>query len=719
MSDQFTIDQLNLIAVDAGGNGGHQFNIDALNEIAQLGGGEGGHLFEVEALNEIAIGMGGEGGHFFVMDALDEIAAISGVDGPFADKAAAFAALIGHLGSAGPQIERSLTPVGSAINAAAGASYTLALPFGDLPPEGQDRIVPVAFAFRSGTLITISSITIGGVAAAFTESRNTTGSVLTSSGIAWVKENTLLNGNFVINFSGSAARIAARSYRLVGAANLAPYLTGSGNRGATAGDMSASLSNYLEDGCVIAAAFGAGGGSYRLSTANKLTQVAQKGATYTATTANDSVVWTDITEDSDIFIAAGATVTQSIVTAGWRFLPVTPAVMPSSLLATGRLNQMGFGASPDSNGVATSSNSRIACFNEVGTGITKLKAVFGNFKANATHEADGVNSITIRAALEYPAGVFTDILFGGVRDKVLAPSEFVDSDEVTIAIPEDTQFWIRTKVTVTSGQVWPTGYIINTARGEGCDLSTSDFTKTGTITGSNRGFGPVSVKATGFAGNPVGVAIATIGDSITAGSGDGVFDSRGYTGWNGRGAYNECPHLVIGYGGTRVADNVPAGTNFPRRMEMLRRAGVTHVVINWGINDLATGRTFAQIQADLISFWTSLAAEGFKVVQCTITPRSTGSPSTVEGQSPLYNANRFPLNDWIRTKPAPLFDIIEMADAVESGRNTGVWGINPAWASPRKTEDNLHPNNTNQTLREGGHFSMADAFLLKIKEWMD
>jgi len=478
---------------------------------------------------------------------------------------------------------------------------------------------------------------------------------------------------------------------------------------------------------------------------------------------------------------------------------------PASLLMCNRVNQMGFGGITGSDGVDTDSNTRISLWNETGTGVTRLRLVFCNWFANLTNEQDAYNAISVTASIEYPAGTFQPVTFSGSVAVSIANGATLVSDEVVLAapIPADAQFWVRSYVVVAAGQRWPQGYTQTTTRGETFDFSTGvDKTLGGTITNTSgstrRGFGPAAVRATGFTGAPRKMAFASLGDSILMAVGDGNFDARGSTGWQGRAFSGRFPHVNIAISGTQAQFNLPA--SLTRRLGLMQAAGVTHVLCDYGNNDAGSVRTFAQTQADLTSIWTALNNQGLKVVQCTLTPRTntrsvtvvsltasgttitvsapghglTGgqvvrifgatpsqynpindvpivvidantftyvvgtapgtSPATVAGScstdfnttadQTIYTTNggfvgspgsvgsrRSQLNDWIRTKPAPLWDWFDMTEAVETARDSGIWRTDPSWGVPRYTGDGTHPSLGNVSPEQGSIFVMRDALI--------
>jgi hypothetical protein len=87
------------------------------------------------------------------------------------------------------------------------------------------------------------------------------------------------------------------------------------------------------------------------------------------------------------------------------------------------------------------------------------------------------------------------------------------------------------------------------------------------------------------------------------------------------------------------------------RVDPLFVAGRTNVLLNTaGINDLRTGRSVAQLQADLQTYADARRAVGWKVLLGTLTPTTyAGTPGT-------YEADRLLVNTWMRAQGSGLCD---------------------------------------------------------------
>lgn len=151
----------------------------------------------------------------------------------------------------------------------------------------------------------------------------------------------------------------------------------------------------------------------------------------------------------------------------------------------------------------------------------------------------------------------------------------------------------------------------------------------------------------------------------------------------------------------------------------------THAIVEYGTNDLGqpyaggatpnAAATLATYKARLLNLWGLFSNSGLKTYQTTLTPGSTSTDgyATLANQTPqTYNPIRVLANDWFRdgapltgsvpadtgsTDPTvvrvgqpghPLKGIVEVADSVESSRNSG------KWKSPNYTDDGSHPTAT-------------------------
>jgi lysophospholipase L1-like esterase len=371
-----------------------------------------------------------------------------------------------------------------------------------------------------------------------------------------------------------------------------------------------------------------------------------------------------------------------------------------------------------SNGTDLGSNARLR---HPTTGpVSTVALVYSNWRVQSSGvgETNGANSITVRAAVETVGGAFIPVFFNGKRDVVIEPGATVMSDPASVGNITDGYFFTRTYVLVTSGQTWPLSVTAMNAffTGEGVanSGSPSDLTTSGSIgTTAGRTFGPVAVLGSGGSENlPI---VGLLGDSIGTGTGDTLED---WGAFSRKLSADLVPLVKISAAG-ETAQNVAQASQFRRKVLI---PGCTDIICQLGVNDFRTNRTTENVQADTISVWRASGAGGAKVWQTTVTPTnttSTDSWATVGNQTiqvPQRNTERVDYNNWVRDgaplNPStfaaqaigattntvrageaghPLAGYIEIADAIESARDSGLF-------KAASTGDGLHPNPSGHVL---------------------
>ncbi len=82
--------------------------------------------------------------------------------------------------------------------------------------------------------------------------------------------------------------------------------------------------------------------------------------------------------------------------------------------------------------------------------------------------------------------------------------------------------------------------------------------------------------------------------------------------------------------------------------DVLDRAGVTHVVLFMGSNDIAGNFSAAQVIAGTQQLIALVRARGIRIIGVTVIPR--GRPAPLTGWSAANEKQRLAINDWIRNK---------------------------------------------------------------------
>lgn len=211
----------------------------------------------------------------------------------------------------------------------------------------------------------------------------------------------------------------------------------------------------------------------------------------------------------------------------------------------------------------------------------------------------------------------------------------------------------------------------------------TDKTMSGTIAGTVSGYNPSAILGT--VTNPSNACVACLGDSISVGAADGNYAAHNGTGIYGRSADSQVPFMSMGVTGSQVT-NQQGHTSM--RMDLLQKAGVTHVIVEYGCNDVAALATVANITTWLNTVHAAIKAAipAAKVYQTTITARSTSTTNWTDttNQAAVAGAgfsggagvsNRSLLNTAIRglTGFANLTGYLEISDQLETARDSGIF----------------------------------------------
>lgn len=359
--------------------------------------------------------------------------------------------------------------------------------------------------------------------------------------------------------------------------------------------------------------------------------------------------------------------------------------------------------SPSATGTNLSQNVRRAHQAPATTSIADIQLAFGNWyvgiSGTITEEFPNfgaLNDINVEANIEYPAGTYFAVYFGGSRLALIGGGATMYSNPVGVEIPAGATYFTNTLVFVGStSNSWPVmggtsgaPYAeaqTQSSMGEGASSSASVVNSVNpgsAITASNSiAYGPCLILSRGVPRVP---SVVLFGDSIGDGYGEGTgytpagsTDPNGLTGYLQRAMQNTVGSAKFTRPGDSYTFRVPTG-NHQASFAALA-GGVSHAVCGLGTNDVnALAQSTASVQASAAAFWSELANRGIKVWACTIPPCTTSTDNwlTTANQTVVSTeATRVALNTWIRTKPAPLTGYFDVADALETSRNSGIWKI--------------------------------------------
>lgn len=369
---------------------------------------------------------------------------------------------------------------------------------------------------------------------------------------------------------------------------------------------------------------------------------------------------------------------------------------------------------------------------------TKIRIAYGAW----AYGTDVGTTVPIgQVTIEYPhaSGQFFDATFGGTQTITLNSGQVVMSDEIDLSsvggMAAGTTFNVRTWVPCNTGQNIPT-FDDQITTGAADKISANGtasnqcHTAYASVTSTNGGgFGPC-----GIFGNNGGPSIALIGDSITQGVGDSVFPSVGvHAGWADR-AFNNQWGLVSLARHAERGDQWLSGISQSQTTTTTKhRHGLAYscnrVICAYGNNDLYTvpNLTADQLMNVLVELWRDFRSVGTRVWATTITPRTTTTDAwaTSANQTPVANgAARISVNQWLRDgapidinsqpvsvggtgfragdnrHPLVANGIIDIATAIETAQDSGVWKNVAVNGTGPWTNDGIHP----QAL---GHVAMA------------
>lgn len=259
--------------------------------------------------------------------------------------------------------------------------------------------------------------------------------------------------------------------------------------------------------------------------------------------------------------------------------------------------------------------------------VPAIKVCLSNFMfVTTTGEAGPGGPVTVTASIEYPAGTFTRLLFGGLTQGVIADNSILFSDYATLSVPIQpaTKAWLRVYGVTPSGAVYSNVPTKVAGSGEAMELSTgilADKTMGGTITNTNSTiFFPLGYIA------PTSLnSMIMYGDSISVGVGNFVEDSFSNIGPPSRGLGTSFAYTKVAFSGFAMDELVPFANNTKLILPFANR-----FVTQMAVNDLVNGnQSTAQMLANLTTMvgWSKAAFPGtVKAYAGTMTMRTASPP---------------------------------------------------------------------------------------------
>jgi hypothetical protein len=320
-------------------------------------------------------------------------------------------------------------------------------------------------------------------------------------------------------------------------------------------------------------------------------------------------------------------------------------------------------------------------FHIAATDIISLAVADGGWRVAANGNSAGeiacLGTTTLRRSVEYPAGSgkIYPLTYGLSQSLTgsMATGTTLWTNERAVRIPRGQKFYLHRQWVNASEVVFNSngnGPTMNVSAGDAIQQTATDTTTSGTITdgGFSLAMYPVAV-----VGRTRDASIAYFGDSRSSGLTDTTIDATGCTGELGRAIGNARGIMHLGVAGEHYAEIVNS-TKGALRRALARYA--SHWVSGYGINDISQGGSSAAVLALAAQLAAYAANNGRPFFQTTLPPyRSGGTPN---GGSLLGEANRTPFNASIRAGLSWLAGMIEVADYVETARDSGLWITSPS-----------------------------------------
>lgn len=335
--------------------------------------------------------------------------------------------------------------------------------------------------------------------------------------------------------------------------------------------------------------------------------------------------------------------------------------------------------------------------------ISALQVAYANWYQNSTvHEAGSGGALTVGASIQYPiaadpsTGTWQRFTWssapntGAIADG--ATSALSDRRPLATPIPRGAAFLLRWHAeAATQIPFWQFTGANSAAYNQIAEANATpgfyaDKTLGGAIAAGTSANNLYPLLILGETTRP---SLYLLGDSRTYGLGDS-FDASGHTGELARTLGEHFGYLNFGCPSETLQGWL---ANSSRRRALLPY--FSHVIGNMSINDIAAGRTSAQLCADIASAATIGKAAGKAVVWTTISPTSTGTWASVAGQTASSaNGQRSAVNDRLRARQIAGVDaVFDIAAAIETGPNSGVWMVeHDGTAGVALTTDGIHAN---------------------------
>lgn len=316
--------------------------------------------------------------------------------------------------------------------------------------------------------------------------------------------------------------------------------------------------------------------------------------------------------------------------------------IPDALVTRNAVNLFGPGHSSGT-GISTSAGTPVTVsrtfINVSGAPMTDVSLVLAGFIHTSTGTTNVGNDQPITADIEYPVGVtHNNMLQSGGTTITVPDGSRIRTDKVTLAtpVPAGGSFKLNMSCTQSAGQK----YIA-----EAASLHT--------------GFGLSGICTTAMRSTLKKECLGAVGDSIATNNGGCVTTVAAYLG---------CPSMQMSISGTTAQTyGASSAANFTKQAALFNEIGCTRIISNWATNDMAAGRTAAQIKADILAMRSLANSYGILWTQCTVIPRTKKSTITTSAQAAAGNTMSLTVPDGTKFKVGGVYTIAGAGDAQYNG----------------------------------------------------
>jgi hypothetical protein len=305
--------------------------------------------------------------------------------------------------------------------------------------------------------------------------------------------------------------------------------------------------------------------------------------------------------------------------------------------------------------------------------VTNPTLIFPNFRIGGANLEQFTGPGTIKAAIEYPAGVFTlsnENIANG-NNPVSFPVGLT-SLTFNVSIPANLKFWVRSLQNTPAGAVWmqyQSAYACDTSEGfeNGTGIPTDKVTS-GTVTpGLNVVYAPLCILSLTYQ-----ASVLIVGTSREAGGTEGITNIFGDVGLTARSVGPVYGYASIAIAGSLLANYLSAVRTYRDQIVQY----FSHISNEYGVNDFGSGNDSPATLAGRRSAFAALYPNNV-VIGHTLIPynQSSDNWSTIANQALGTNQPKILVfNDLVRAGIPGEDFFWDTADGIDPYR-TGTWPV--------------------------------------------